>query len=81
MKQPIPMIELPENVEISTVFTEEETPNLGDKHYLKEATITESKGAFHEKKDKNRKVNLGGSYKRKIKAKYSKPKNRSQKKK
>ena len=41
-----------------------------------------SKGkAFHEKKDKNRKRNEGGSYKRKIEKKYKKPKTRGQKRK
>jgi len=52
---------------------------LADKHYLKEATISQSKGAFQEKSAKNSKTNQGGSYKRKIKAKYSKPKTRSAK--
>ena len=32
--------------------------------------------AFHEKSEKNQKVNLGGSYKREIKKKYKKPKTR-----
>ena len=32
--------------------------------------------AFHEKSEKNLKVNLGGSYKREIKKKYKKPKTR-----
>lgn len=79
MNQNIPMQEIPEGIEISTVFTDDELPNLADKHYLKEAKITHSQGAFHEKSDKNKKTNLGGSYKRKIKTKYSKPKTRSSK--
>ena len=37
-------------------------------------------GAFHAKKKKNTKVNLGGSYKREIKLKYKKPKTRGSKK-
>jgi len=50
MKQ-IPMEPLPENLVISTVYTEEERPtNLFDKKYYKEASIKTSKGAFHEKK-------------------------------
>jgi len=40
---------------------------------LKEKEEGES---FHEKKAKNKKVNLGGSYKRRIKEKYKKPKTR-----
>ena len=79
MGQEVPKLEIPETVEISTVFTDEERPNLGDKHYLKEAKITHSQGAFHEKSAKNSKTNQGGSYKRKLKAKYSKPKTRSSK--
>ena len=42
--------------------------------------VDEGGGAFHEKKDKNKKVNLGGSYRREIKKKYKKPKTRGQKK-
>ncbi len=79
MGQEISKLELPENIEISTIFTDEELPNLADKHYLKETKITHSQGAFHKKSAKNSKTNQGGSYKRKIKAKYSKPKTRSSK--
>jgi ATP-dependent RNA helicase RhlE len=59
MKKPIPMLELPEGLEISTIFTEEEKPDLHDKKYMKEPSIKQSKGAFHEKKDKNKKINSG----------------------
>ncbi|MFK8046004.1 MAG: DEAD/DEAH box helicase [Crocinitomicaceae bacterium] len=79
MGQEIPKVEIPKEVEISAVFTDDEIPNLADKHYLKEAKISRSKGAFQEKSAKNSKTNQGGSYKRKIKAKYSKPKTRSAK--
>ncbi len=81
MNQPIPIAEIPEDVKISAVFTDDELPDLGDKHYLKQTNISHSQGAFHEKKQKNKKTNQGGSYKRKIKAKYNKPKTRGQKKK
>ena len=79
MKQEIPMEEMPEEVEISTKFTDDERPNLMDKHYLKKNVHQSSNSGFHEKKDKNKKTNQGGSYKRKIKAKYKKPKTRSSK--
>lgn len=80
MNQKIPMFDLPEEIEISNKFTDEERPNLMDKHYLKLNTHSPNSGSgFHEKKEKNKKVNLGGSYKRKIKEKYKKPKTRSQK--
>ncbi|MEN8121696.1 MAG: DEAD/DEAH box helicase [Bacteroidota bacterium] len=59
MKKTIPMEALPENLEISNVYTEEERPSLHDKSYLKEPTLKHSKGAFHEKKEKNIKVNSG----------------------
>ena len=39
----------------------------------------EANPAFHEKKDKNKKVNLGGSYKREVAKKYKKPKTRGDK--
>ncbi|MBK8806037.1 MAG: DEAD/DEAH box helicase [Bacteroidales bacterium] len=60
MHKKITMLEMPQEVEISNKFTDEERPNLGDKNYLKKASIKHSKGAFHEKKAKNTKVNLGG---------------------
>jgi ATP-dependent RNA helicase RhlE len=52
---------LPDGLKISNVFTDEERPVLFDKDYIgKPKGIAESQGAFHEKKDKNKKVNLGG---------------------
>lgn len=79
MKQEIPMLDIPEGVEISNKFTDDERPNLMDKHYLKLNVRQSSNSGFHEKKDKNKKTNQGGSYKRKIKEKYKKPKTRSAK--
>ena len=56
---PIPMEELPDDVVISDQLIEEEKPQMaGDKHYFKAPTLKHSKGAFHEKKDKNKKVNM-----------------------
>ncbi len=52
---------IPAEVKISGVFTDEENPVLFDKDYLgKPALNLNSQGAFHEKKEKNKKVNLGG---------------------
>lgn len=59
MRKTILLKDLPENLEISNIFTEEEQPNLGDKQYVKTATIKHSKGAFQEKKSKNKKSNSG----------------------
>jgi len=41
--------------------------------------LDDSGKGFHEKKEKNRKENLGGSYKRTIKRKYKKPKTKGDK--
>ncbi len=79
MNYKIPVIEIPESVEISDQFTPEERPNLADKNYLPEETRTGVRKVVHEKKAKNQKTNQGGSYKQKIKAKYKKPKTRGQK--
>jgi len=67
-------------VEISDVYLDEEKPSFTQKQYLKVPVIKKSNGSFHEKKAKNKKINEGGSYRRKLKAKYKKPKTRGQKK-
>jgi ATP-dependent RNA helicase RhlE len=64
MKISIPLLPLPEKLVISQVLTEDEKNNLFDKDYLEKVPRKDSKGAFHEKKDKNKKVNLGGPRKR-----------------
>jgi ATP-dependent RNA helicase RhlE len=63
---------LPEQLIISNEFLVEEieTP-LYDKDYLKVKNTTPKKAAFHEKKGKNKKINLGGPKKRN--PKYGKP--------
>lgn len=75
----IEVVDFPEDVEVSEVLLESEKPIIPGVNYSPEATIKESKGAFHDKKKKNKKVNLGGSYKIEIKKKYKKPKTRGQK--
>jgi ATP-dependent RNA helicase RhlE len=66
---------LPSELKISNVFTDEERPVLFDKDYIgKPKGIAESQGAFHEKKEKNKKVNLGGPGERK--PRKTKPVNR-----
>ncbi|MHC1703503.1 MAG: DEAD/DEAH box helicase [Tenuifilaceae bacterium] len=61
MVKTIPIEPLPENLTISSIYTEEERPtNLFDKNYLKAPSIKKSKGAYHEKTAKNKKVNIGG---------------------
>jgi len=58
----------PADVAISELFSEDEKPSLFDKAYLQKINNKGSKGAFHEKKDKNKKINLGGPAKRPAKA-------------
>ncbi|MAP79458.1 MAG: DEAD/DEAH box helicase [Aequorivita sp.] len=70
-------IDFPEEVEISKQLTYEEQPKVVE---INNPINVEDVGpAFHEKKEKNRKENQGGSYKRTIKQKYKKPKTRGDK--
>jgi ATP-dependent RNA helicase RhlE len=64
MNKALEELPIPMEVKISNIFTEEERPVLFDKEYLAKPGIGESQGAFHEKKEKNKKVNLGGPGKR-----------------
>ncbi len=63
MKKNVNIKDLPENLKISDVLTEEEKDILFDKNYLQTKT-SYSKGAFHEKKGKNRKINSGSPSKK-----------------
>ncbi len=78
MNMSIPLIQFPEDVVISDELIEEERPVIKERNnpLKKDETIGQ---AFHEKKDKNKKENLGGSYKFKIAEKYKKPKTRGDK--
>jgi ATP-dependent RNA helicase RhlE len=80
MKMKSPLVDLPIELFISEELIEQERPVIPGVNYASEATIKDSRGAFQEKKKKNTKVNLGGSYKIEIKKKYKKPKTRGQKK-
>lgn len=78
MSYKIPQLEFPEDVEVSQQLLPEEKPRIViSKNRKNEDTI--SGEAFHEKKLKNTKVNLGGSYHREIVLKYKKPKTRGDK--
>ena len=78
MDMKIPLIEIPDTVEISNELIESERPKI--KEHNNPNTKDEGVGpAFHEKKEKNKKENLGGSYKFKIAQKYKKPKTRGDK--
>ncbi len=81
MKMKIPLLEFPTEVEISTELIEEERPQIKERNNPhKRKKDEDAPGeAFHEKSEKNSKVNLGGSYKFKIAAKYKKPKTKGDK--
>lgn len=80
MKMEIELKEIPNDVEISKELLEEERPQIKERHNPLKRKKDEGFGdAFHSKKDKNKKENLGGSYRRKIKQKYKKPKTRGDK--
>ena len=82
MKQDVPIIDFPENVDISKELTPEERPESKEIYnpLNRRQDDEDAPGpAFHEKKDKNKKVNLGGSYRRTISQKYKKPKTRGDK--
>ncbi|MBU3821677.1 DEAD/DEAH box helicase [Flavobacteriaceae bacterium XHP0103] len=74
----IPLLDFPDDVEISDQLIEEERPQIKE-HYNPTKKDENVGPAFHEKKGKNKKVNLGGSYKFKIAEKYKKPKTRGDK--
>ena len=80
MEMRIEQLSFPEAVEISEELTPEEQPKIKEIYNPhKRPNDDEAGAAFHEKKEKNKKVNLGGKYKREIKKKYKKPKTRGDK--
>ncbi|MCF8364384.1 MAG: DEAD/DEAH box helicase [Bacteroidales bacterium] len=79
MAQKIPELDFPEEVEISKQLIPEERPKIVVSRNRKTEIAATPGGAFHEKKEKNKKTNLGGSYKRELAKKYKKPKTRGDK--
>ena len=80
MQMTIPVLDIPEWVEISTELIEEERPQIKERYNPLKRKDEDAPGpAFHEKSEKNKKENLGGSYKFKIAEKYKKPKTRGDK--
>ncbi|HEA29535.1 MAG TPA: DEAD/DEAH box helicase [Leeuwenhoekiella sp.] len=78
MDTPLHLNELPEAVEISKRLTPEEEPEVKE-IYNPNKTDNIKGASFHEKKEKNQKINQGGSYRREIAKKYKKPKTRGDK--
>lgn len=64
MKREIPVSPVPEEVPMSTQLMEDEQPNVPGIRYTQTDVLKNSQGAFHEKKAKNMKVNLGGPQRR-----------------
>lgn len=69
----IPTLPFPEDVEVSRQLTAEERPRVEEALSHKINKIVPPGEAFHEKSEKNKKENLGGSYKRTLAVKYKKP--------
>lgn len=73
----IPVRDFPAEVAINNELLPEEKPRTVNKNYL---PVTEKKASgFHEKHAKNKKVNEGGSYRKKQVGKYKKPRTRGDK--
>ncbi len=76
MDMQVPRLSLPEGVEISKQLTYEERPVVKEINNPNKRNKNDEDApgpAFHEKKEKNLKENLGGSYRREIAKKYKKP--------
>ena len=82
MKYEIPVLTLPEDLVISNELTDAELPKVNMKNILgKLPKVKDDSSAFHEKKTKNKKINVKIRYRDKMHAKYGKPKSRGDKKK
>lgn len=81
MNREIEVLDIPDTIEISSEMIDEEMPKIAPEKVVKRTIAEPSGPAFHEKKEKNSRVNLGGSYRREIAKKYKKPKTRGQKRK
>jgi ATP-dependent RNA helicase RhlE len=80
MQYTIPTNAFPDEVEISKELTPEERPEeLPTKNHGRNDKQVERGAATHEKKEKNSKVNQGGSYKRNLAKKYKKAQTRGDK--
>ncbi len=82
LQTPLELQALPEEVEVSEVILEFEKPEVKMKNVLVKLPKRDDVGpAFHEKKDKNKKVNVRYNHKKAMQEKYGKPKKRGSKKK
>lgn len=81
MNKEIPILPLPDDLIVSTDLIMDERETDSGKNYLPAPTLKHSKGAFHQKLEKNKKVNLGNKTKHKRDMKYKKPIKKGPKKK
>jgi len=80
MDYEIPQMTLPEDLKFSQQLLPEERKRVGgESNYNRNEGKKLSGPAFHEKKEKNKKVNLGGKWKRFGSKKYKKPQKRGDK--
>lgn len=80
MSYSIPELDFPSHVAISKELTPDEQPDdYVGKNEDRNRKKVELAPGFHEKKEKNKKTNQGGSYKRNIKKKYKKAQTRGDK--
>lgn len=82
MNKKVAISEFPDEVELSELILEFEKPQVAMKNTLVKAPSKDEAGpAFHEKKAKNKKVNVRYNHKKAMQEKYGKPKKRGSKKK
>ena len=75
MNYEIPVLEIPEEVEITQQLTEEERKANG-KNFYRNVKKVETGPSYHEKKEKNKKVNDRDKWRKERRVKYKKPKSR-----
>ncbi|WP_421826352.1 DEAD/DEAH box helicase [Larkinella sp.] len=74
MNYPIPMLPLPEDLVISDVLTDDEKPKVNMKNPGVKIHLSDTfGGAFHEKIEKNKKVNVRRNHAEEMMKKYGKP--------
>ncbi|MFQ3213027.1 MAG: ATP-dependent RNA helicase RhlE [Marivirga sp.] len=75
----IPTESLPEHIKMNPQLLPEERTKVKEKHFGRNKKEVARGASEHEKKEKNQKVNMGGSYKRKLAAKHKKPQSKGPK--
>lgn len=78
MQYEIPQLDIPDHVQITQQLTEEEHKANG-KNFYRNIKKVEKNPAFHEKKEKNLKVNDRDKWRKERRLKYKKPKSRGDK--